>query len=151
MPKKFDSEKAIKMDWISDDTFKSEGAWELSVSCINSTLIYGYEYIGNNSRLVITPLTDKCFRTIFLALHFGYGTSICGPAGTGKTETTKELSKTIGKMCFVFNCSSSPNFDSLLKFFKGFVNGGSWACFDEFNRLELSVLSILAQTIMIIN
>lgn len=70
-----------------------------------------------------------------------------GPAGTGKSESCKDLARSMARFCVVFNCSEQINAKMIEKLMIGLCYTGSWSCLDEFNRMDVEVLSVIASQI----
>ena len=85
-------DKFVRDSVIAEDDFQWESQlrfyWdrvsdELIVKQCTGVFDYGYEYMGLNGRLVITPLTDRCYLTLTQAISMHLGGS---PAGNNRRE-----------------------------------------------------------------
>ena len=112
-------------EWVSQLRFYwDQEQDDCVVKQVLSVFSYGYEYQGNNGRLVVTPLTDRCYMTLGAAMFTRRGGNPLGPAGTGKTETVKDFGKALARYVIVFNCSDGVDYKMTAKMFSGLAQDG---------------------------
>ncbi len=108
----FEWESQLRFYWVNEEN-------DIRIRQCTGEFTYGYEYQGLNGRLVITPLTDRCIMTLTTALSFNLGGAPAGPAGTGKTETVKDLAKSLAIRCCVTNCGEGLDYKAMGIIFAG--------------------------------
>ena len=104
---------------------------------------YGFEYVGHSNRLVVTPLTDRVYMSIFQALGSRSGVVLLGPSGTGKSETIRDLATTLGRAFYAINIIAEMTSMSIAGALKGLIGAGAWGCLEGLDRLSPDTFSVL--------
>lgn len=114
-------------------------------------LRYGYEYMGLNGRLVITPGTEKVHFAIAHAINMQMGCMLNGRENSGKTETIKDLAKICAIFSVIRNCTEFMDFKTVYTIFIGLVQCGGWGILTNFNNMRNSVMNAISMPIHALN
>ena len=90
-----------------------------------------FEWFLSLKKLLTSISFHRCYMTLTTALHLHRGGSPKGPAGTGKTETVKDLGKALGNYVIVVNCSEGLDYKSMGRMYSGLAQVTFYTCFQQ--------------------
>ena len=104
------------------------GSSSLSVCQGQLKFDYGMHYFGFCDRLVVTPLTDKCFLFISLCLKNGEIPFVSGQHGVGKRSLINYLTYELGRDTITYDCGALGEMTSLVNYVRATLgcSNGVW-------------------------
>jgi dynein heavy chain, axonemal len=139
----FDWNSRLRIYWDKDSD-------ECIIKQSTHQVMYGYEYIGNTPRMIVSPATERCITSSIAAIRMNCIPSVQGSSFSGKSETIKEASRLVGKMLVSFFCTEELRINVLSNFFSGICQTGAWCCLDDLNSSTSAVLSFSANQMLLI-
>lgn len=114
-------------------------------------LNYGYEYMGLNGKLIITPATEKVHFALAQAINMQMGCMLNGRENCGKTETIKGLAKICAIFSVIRNCTEFMDFKTVHTILIGLVQIGGWGILTNFNNMRNTVMNAISMPIHALN
>ena len=139
-------------DVIEDQSLPDPSATKLSgaslactVSCLNTTINYTHEFLGASENFMyITPLTERNFLNIAMAIH-GFTMPILQSDDVlVKTSTARQAAARLGRNLSEIMCSSETECDLVLRLLTGVMKVGNWLLFRSIHRLDSGPKSLLS-------
>ena len=127
-----------------------------SIRVFGTSILHGGEMFGARgaSSIVVTPLTERCYRAILLSLstqgaHGGSGAVLNGPPGMGKTETMRMCALECGVSCPVLNGSERIDGPTgMVRMIRAATgSGATWLLLDNIGRVPMAVLSVVGHAL----
>jgi dynein heavy chain len=117
---------------------------QFKVSQMRFSMNYDFEYVDLSQQIAMTPLTERCFLNLTVALGSLKAGCLVGPGNVGKQQTVSQLANQCGQHLQTINCDEFLTSRIATWYVKGLASSGSWVLFNKIERLAPAVLSSMA-------
>ncbi|KAF4675877.1 hypothetical protein FOL47_007118 [Perkinsus chesapeaki] len=124
--------------WESRIKYVVDADGEVWVTTLGLRQPYGYEYVGEEGRLVMTPRTLKCFQSVFLSMASFCGTLLSGPSGKG--SLVRDISRAMGRPVVAIACTEAMSYATVGRALKGMAGTGALCLLKDIDRVSVNVL-----------